>query len=88
MTAQEGMMASLTIRDIPEDLFERFKEVAKEERRSLNAEAIEALDRLVQHRSLRMQRKRALEELDRIRESQPPTTEAETLKMLREDRDR
>ncbi len=81
-------MASITIRDIPDDLFERFKEMAREDRRSVNAEVIEVLDKAVQHRNLRAQRLRALEDLARIRESQPPSNAEETLAMLREARQR
>ena len=81
-------MASITIRDIPDDLLERFKEIAKEDQRSINAEVIEILDQTVQHRNLKAQRLRALEDLARIRASQPPSKEEATLAMLREDRQR
>ena len=81
-------MASITIRDIPDELFERFKEIAKEDRRSVNAEVIEILDQTVQYRNLRAQRLRALDELAMIRASQPPSKEEDTLAMLREDRQR
>ena len=46
-------MPSITIRDIPDELFERVKELAKEDRRSINAEVIDVLDKAVQHRNLR-----------------------------------
>ncbi|HOS42297.1 MAG TPA: Arc family DNA-binding protein [Armatimonadota bacterium] len=81
-------MASITIRDIPDELFERFKELAREQRRSINAEVIAVMEQAVRHLDLREQRLRALEEIARIRESQQPTKEADTLKILREGRRR
>lgn len=81
-------MASITIRDIPDDLFERFKDISREDRRSINAEVIEIIDQAVRQRDLRAQRLRALEELAKIRESQPPSSEDDTLKILREGRRR
>lgn len=81
-------MASITIRDIPDDLFDRFKNLAREERRSINAEVIAVMEQAVRHLDLREQRLRALDEIAKIRESQQSTTEADTLKILREGRRR
>jgi plasmid stability protein len=81
-------MASITIRDIPDDLFDRFKDMAKEDRRSINAEVIDVLEKAVQIRNLRRQRLSALEEIDRIRTSQPVSNEQDTLDILREGRQR
>jgi antitoxin FitA len=41
-------MASLTIKGIPDDLLERLREVAAENRRSLNSEVIYRLERSVE----------------------------------------
>ena len=41
-------MPSITVKDIPADLYERFKNVAQKDRRSLNLEIRLAMDRLVQ----------------------------------------
>lgn len=79
-------MASITIRDIPDELFEQLREIAKEDRRSLNAEVIEVIENAVQQRALKTQRLRALAEIARIRTSQPPSSEEETLTILREGR--
>ncbi|HMO53762.1 MAG TPA: Arc family DNA-binding protein [Tepidiformaceae bacterium] len=38
-------MATLTIRNVPDDLYERLKALAKRNRRSLNQEAIQRLER-------------------------------------------
>jgi plasmid stability protein len=40
-------MPSLTIKDIPEDLYRRLKERARQHRRSLNSEAIECLQQIL-----------------------------------------
>jgi len=81
-------MASITIRDIPDDLFDRCKDMAREDRRSINAEVIDMLEKAVQMRDLKKQRLSALEEIDRIRASQPASSEQDTLDILREGRQR
>ncbi len=83
-------MKTYTIRDIPEDLFERFKSLAQQERRSINAELIEVMDRAVQQDALRQQRVAALQQIAALRRSLPPQTREgkDSLTLLREDRDR
>lgn len=79
-------MASITIRDIPDELLSRVKQMAMEDRRSINAEVIEVLDKAVQQHHLKAQRLGALEEIARIRKSQPLSHEGDTLAILREGR--
>ncbi len=80
-------MVSITIRDIPDDLFTEVKEMAQTERRSINSEVIEVLDHAVQQWRIRRQRAHLLEEITQLRESQPPSSTADTLARLREGRE-
>lgn len=79
-------MASITIRDIPEELFSRLKQMAVENRRSINAEILAVLDRAVQKHHRRALQIHALEEIACIRKSQPLSHEEDTLAILREGR--
>ncbi|MHB9130528.1 MAG: FitA-like ribbon-helix-helix domain-containing protein [Armatimonadota bacterium] len=80
-------MASITIKDIPEELYHRFKEVAVKDRRSVNAEVIVAMDRLIQETEQRQLRAAALARINE-RRRQRPRDVVDSLALLREDRDR
>jgi|GEM_PF-1981092 len=43
-------MASFTIRDIPEELLDRFKDLARKDQRSINSEAIDVIEKAVETR--------------------------------------
>jgi plasmid stability protein len=83
-------MKTYTIRDIPEELFERFKHLAQRERRSINAEIIEVMDRAVEQDALRQQRQETLRQIAELRHALPPDTREgkDSLTLLREDRNR
>jgi plasmid stability protein len=83
-------MKTYTIRDIPEELFERFKSLAQRERRSINAEIIEVMDRAVQQDDLRQQRQGTLRQIAILRRALPAETREgkDSLTLLREDRNR
>lgn len=83
-------MKTYTVRDIPEDLFERFKSLAQRERRSINSELIEVMDRAVQQDTLRQQRQSALQQIAALRHSLPAQVSEgkDSLTLLREDRNR
>jgi len=53
-----------------------------------NFEVNAALNMAMQQQVLKEQRLCALEEIDRIRESQPPSNEEDTLNILRESREK
>ncbi len=59
-------MATLTIKNVPDDVYERLKQQAKENRRSINNEAIVILENILppQQRDV----KKILEEARKIRE--------------------
>ncbi len=80
-------MPSLTIRNIPAELYDEFKHLASEEHRSLNAEAIAVFDRAVHEHRLRMQRRKALESII-LRFPEKPSLPVDGATLLREDRDR
>ena len=83
-------MKTYTIRDIPEELFERFKSLAQRERRSINAEIIEVMDRAVQQDALQQQRQDTLRRIAELRHTLPAETREgkDSLTLLREDRNR
>jgi hypothetical protein len=42
-------MANLSLRDVPDDLYQQIKEIAERERRSVNQQILVLLERSVQH---------------------------------------
>lgn len=83
-------MATITIRDVPDALYEHLKKVAKSERRSINAEVIELIDKGVRQYDEREQRLAALERIGERRRHYGPLPEGspDSVTLLREDRDR
>jgi plasmid stability protein len=80
-------MADLHLRDIPEELYERLRERARAENRSLSAEVITLLDSALQP----PERPQAeiLESINRRRFFRPADVGApDSLSLLREDRER
>jgi len=90
MEMEVGIVKTYTIRDIPDDLFERFKHLAQRERRSMNAELMEVMDKAVQQDALRQQRQEALQQIAALRRSLPAQTSEgkDSLTLLREERNR
>jgi hypothetical protein len=80
-------MASITVKDIPEELYEQFKETAQRDRRSLNAELIVAMETLVHHTAQLRERQAALQRINE-RRRQRPRNAVDSLALLREDRER
>ncbi len=80
-------MASITVRDIPDHLYEQFKGLAERDHRSLNAELIVAMDRLISQDQLHYQRTQALQRIIE-RRKQIPATDVDSVELLREDRQR
>jgi len=80
-------MPTITVKDIPEELYARFKEIARQERRSVNAEVIIAMDRLVEDEDRRAERVAALERIN-TRRRQRPRADLDVVELLRKDRER
>ncbi|HRC85152.1 MAG TPA: Arc family DNA-binding protein [Thermoanaerobaculia bacterium] len=70
-------MATLTLKNVPEELLERLKGVARENRRSLNPEALSRLESSLsaRHRSAE-EKVAALRSLHQRLAHQPPLTDA------------
>jgi len=81
------MMASITVRNIPEETYKRLKELAERDHRSLNAEVIVAMNRLIAQDTINQQRAMALQRIISRRKQIPPT-DMDSVDLLREDRER
>ena len=87
-------MPTITIKDIPESLYNRFKDVAQRDRRSINAEVIVAMDLLIKGFEQQAQEEALIAEriasIQRVSEhrGQRQFGAVDTLALLREDRDR
>jgi plasmid stability protein len=78
-------MSEILVRNLDPELVERLKTRAKLNRRSLQAEVREILEREV--RPSRLSREEFLAIVDRIRSNAPPQ-ETDSVNLIREDRDR
>lgn len=78
-------MVNITIRDIPDEIYERFNKLAEREGRSLNAEIIVAMEWLMAQDALHQQRTQALQRIITRRRQIPPT-DVDSVELLREDR--
>ena len=64
-------MATLYVRDIPEDLYRQVQKIAQDEERSLSAYVVLLLQRATEEDKLRRKRSRALTSLRRRRQPLP-----------------
>jgi plasmid stability protein len=81
-------MATLYVRDVPPELYERLRREAASARRSLGAETIELLDRALAPSS-GISMERFLQSADRIRETHSlPAGSPGAAELIREDRER
>lgn len=82
-------MATLYVRNFPEELYERLKAVAAERRRSVSAEVVVLVEQALESEQAVSRRLEALERIgERRRRFKMPPGAQDTLSMLREDRDR
>ena len=65
-------MATLYVRDIPEDLYRQVQKIAQDEERSLSAYVVLLLERAIEEAQVRKDRSRALTSLRRRRQPLPP----------------
>jgi len=80
-------MRSITVRDIPDQLYNQLKELAKRDHRSLSDEVIIAMEWMVEQEQLYNQRAAALQRIIE-RRKRLPATDVDSVELLREDRDR
>ena len=88
-------MATLYVRNLPDDLYERLQELAKAENRSINAQVITLLQNTLPPKTTPPQDKqreevlKILADIRRRRESLPTDVEwPDSTELIREDRDR
>lgn len=82
-------MATLYVRNFPEELYRWLKEVSSERRRSLGAEVTVLVERAREEEDAARERLQALKELAEIRRRNPlPPGAVDSLALLREDRER
>ena len=79
-------MASLTVKDLPDPVYEELKGAARSEGRSLNGYIISLLQAHAEERARRKQMRQAREEFRRFLASLPKMEDSTPL--IREDRDR
>jgi len=81
-------MPLLQVRDFPADLYEKLREVAKAERRTLAQQTVVCVSQaLAQPESDRARHQRAVEEAVRLGAATPPN-DLDPVALIREDRDR
>ena len=82
-------MATLYVRNFPEELYQRLKAAAAQTRRSLAAEVVVIVDEALEGRVARDRSVEALRRIEERRRRNPqPAGAVDTLTMLREDRAR
>jgi hypothetical protein len=80
-------MATLHVRSVPDELYERIHELARDSNRSVSAQVITLLDQAVLAQEARERQREALERIRRRRYVPPPGT-PDSVELLREDRAR
>jgi plasmid stability protein len=80
-------MPTLHVRSVSEDLYNRLRQMAREQNRSLSAQVITLLERAMQAEEQLQERSTALQSLRR-RRFVPPAKMADSAALLREDRSR
>ena len=81
-------MANILVRDIPEDIYRRFVDVAQQDKRSVPGEVLFLIEREIMQRSARIQTSRqALDALAAARNKRPrlPVTAAELVREVRDE---
>lgn len=82
-------MATLHVRNIPDEIYQAMQDLAAREQRSLGAEVIVLLEKALEHEALRGRKAEALGRITHRRRSlKPAKGAADSLALLREDRAR
>ncbi|MEM6628831.1 MAG: hypothetical protein AAF694_04125 [Bacteroidota bacterium] len=81
-------MPSLQVRNVPEALYQALKAAAKRERRSINQQAIVALEKgLEDQAELNLHRKKILDKIESEKERWKDWNSLDIVKLIREDRE-
>ncbi len=82
-------MPTLYLRDVPDGVYEQLKALAREERRSLSAQAITLLEEALVERAFRRRGLDALKEMEEHSKDYPrQPDDVDSVFLLREDRER
>jgi hypothetical protein len=81
-------MPTLQVRDIPEDIYQRLSQVAKQENRSITQQTIVLLQEGLGIKHSNKERRRVLMEAIKAKTSKIEPNSLDPVKLLREDRDR
>jgi len=85
----ETKMATLHVRNIPDELYAQIQSFAAERNRSLSAEVVELLQNALEQEKIRRKQGKLLADIRRRRLAYKPKQRVfDSVKMLREDRDR
>jgi plasmid stability protein len=83
------MMATLHVRNIPDEVYERVKQLAARQRRSLSEEVAVLLENAVEAEEQRRSQAELLAEINRVRETRTWSPDyPDSTELLREDRAR
>lgn len=82
-------MATLHVRNMPDELYGRLKQYAQAQNRSLSAQVITLLNQAIEHEAQRSQQQQLLDEIRRRRFVYPNDVDVEdSATLLREERER
>ncbi|MGB0387790.1 MAG: FitA-like ribbon-helix-helix domain-containing protein [Ardenticatenaceae bacterium] len=82
-------MATLHVRNIPDELYGRLKQYAQAQNRSLSAQVISLLNQAIEHEAQRSQQQQLLDEIRRCRFVYSNEVNVEdSVTLLREERER
>ena len=82
-------MATLHVRNIPDDMYSKIQALAIERNRSLSAEVVNLLQRALEQENIRREQAKLLTEIRRRRNAYRPKQKGfDSVRMLREDRAR
>jgi plasmid stability protein len=81
-------MATLYVRNVPDDLYQKLRTLAAQNHRSLSAQVIVLIEEALKREELRERRLQALEDIARLRATIKPSAGPDSLDDIREDRAR
>jgi hypothetical protein len=84
----EGDMPTLQVRDIPEDIYKRLTQVAKQENRSITQQTIVLLQEGLGIKHSNKERRRVLMETIKAKNLIIENNKVDPVELIREDRDR
>jgi len=88
-TLEDNPMATLYVRNFPDDLYESMQELTEAEKESINVEVIDLVRDIAERRLRKQRRLQAMAEIEELGKSFRPLPDGvDSVALLREDRDR